>query len=68
MKAVKITLILLTAAAAILFMKANRSLDIREALPFCDGLPPNRYHVAEIVILLIGLGGIARLRRRDDDE
>ena len=68
MKAVKITLILLTAAAAILFMKANRSLDIREALPFCDGQPPNKYHAAGIVILLIWLWGMARLRRRDDDD
>jgi hypothetical protein len=39
MKTVKVTLILLTAAAIIIFMKAGRALDLRRALPFCDGDP-----------------------------
>lgn len=68
MKAVKITLILLIAAAAILFIRSDYQLDIREALPFCDGRRPNKYHLAAIVIIVIWLWGLARLRRRDGDE
>ncbi|MFC1762822.1 hypothetical protein ACFL6U_12185 [Planctomycetota bacterium] len=67
MKAIKITLVLLIAAAAINFIKADNIVDIRKALPFCDGQPPNAYHWGALVITLIFLWGLARLRRRDDD-
>jgi hypothetical protein len=68
MKAMKITLILLVAAATITFMKTDRAIDLRRALPFCDGEPLNVYHVTALVLLLIWLWGMARLRRRDDDR
>jgi hypothetical protein len=67
MKTVKITLILLTAAAVIIFMKAGRAVDLRRALPFCDGEPPNEYHYGALALLLIWLWGMARLRRKDDE-
>jgi len=68
MKATKITLILLTAAAAIIFVKASRVVDLRRTLPFCDGEPPNEYHLGAIAILLIWLWGMGRLRRKDDHD
>lgn len=37
MKAAKVTLIVLIAAAATIFVKADRSVDLRRTLPFCDG-------------------------------
>ena len=68
MKAAKITLILLVAAATITFMKTNRAIDLRRALPFCDGEPPHLYHIGALALLLIWLWGMRRLRRRHDDR
>lgn len=68
MKAAKVTLILLTAAAAVIFVKAGRTVDLRRTLPFCDGEPPNKYHLGALAMLLIWLWGMARLRRKDDDD
>lgn len=68
MKAAKVTLIVLIAAAATLFVKAGRSVDLRRTLPFCDGAPPNKYHVTAIAILLLWLWGMWRLWRKDDDD
>ena len=67
MKALRITFILLGAAAAIHFIKADNAVDIRRALPFCDGDSfPNAYHFGALAIVLIFLWGLARLGRRDD--
>jgi hypothetical protein len=68
MKAVKITLVLLTTAAILHFLKSEEHIDIRRSLPFLDGEPPNTYHVAALAIILIFLWGLSRLGRGDDNE
>ena len=68
MKAIKITFVLLTAAAVLHFLRAEKTIDIRKALPFLDGEPPNAYHIAALAVILIFLWGLIRLGRGNDDE
>jgi len=68
MKATKITLVLLCAAAVLHFLKAEKNIDIRKSLPFLDGEPPNIYHVGALAMILIFFWGLGRLRRHDDEE
>jgi hypothetical protein len=68
LKVIRITLIILVAAAVLSFIRAQKTFDIIKALPFCDGEPVNGYHIGALLICLIGLWGFCRLARRNNDE
>jgi len=67
MKVIKITLIVLVAAAVLSFVRAERTFNIVKALPFFDGEPVNEYHIGAMIICLIALWGFSRLSRRNND-
>ncbi|MFC1764995.1 hypothetical protein ACFL6U_23360 [Planctomycetota bacterium] len=67
MKIIKLALILLFMSSVLSFIKADKSIDIRQALPFCDGEPPNVYHVGALIMILIFLWGINRKGQDEDD-
>lgn len=68
MRATKLTAIILLGAAAISFIKSDRSFNIIRALPFADGEPVNIYHWAALIILLITFWGFYRLTRKKDED
>ena len=65
---IRITLIVLVAAAVLSFVRAQKTFDIVKALPFCDGEPVNGYHIGALLICLIALWGFSRLGRRNIDD
>ena len=67
MKTFKIVLILLTALALIVWARASSDDfgHIARILPFSGGFRPSIYDAAAIAMILICLGGLARLKRRD---
>jgi hypothetical protein len=68
LKIIRITWIVLVAAAVLSFVRAQETFDIVKALPFCDGEPVNSYHIGALIICLIALWGFSRLGRRNNDE
>ena len=64
MKFIKITIIILIAATALNYIRADRAYNIIRALPFCDGEPINNYHWGALAILIITLWGYHRLTRK----
>ena len=68
MRAIKITIVLLITFVVLGFIRAGADFHIARILPFCDGEPVGMYAWAGLVMAGIFLWGLARLRRRKDDE
>ena len=64
MKAVQITLVLVTILALARWVQDGNSFHIVRTLPLLGGHRPGIYDLAGIAMLLITLIGFARLRRR----
>jgi len=63
MKAIKIVIVILVGATVLSFIKAGQVFHIVRVLPFCDGEPVNKYHLAGLVMCAIALWGYYRSRR-----
>ena len=68
MKAIKITIILLVTFTVLAFIRRGADFHIAKILPFCDGEPVSLFSWAGLIMAGLFLWGLARLRRRDDDE
>jgi len=67
-KTIKIVIIILIGATVLSFVKSGQEFHIAKLLPFCDGEPVNRYHLAGLVMCVIALWSYYRLRRRDNND
>ena len=68
MKTIKLTIIILLAAAVLSFIKSDKEFSIIKILPFADGTPVNEYHWAALIVLLITWWGCSRLKKKDDEN
>ena len=68
MKAVKLTIILLAAIAALSFICSEEPLNPAIILPFCDGERVNAYHWGGLAALVITVWGYYRLNNDSEDE
>jgi len=68
MKAIRITLILLSAIVLYGFVASGHNFHIANVLPFCDGEPVSLYHWAGLVMVVIFIRGLNRNKHNRDDD
>ncbi len=70
MKTIKVTLIILVATTALVFVRSGLVFHIAKSLPFCSGQPIEwDYALGALVILVLFVLGLYRLRRnRHEDD
>jgi len=69
MKAAKLTILLIVILVLLNWMRGDYDHSLPEVLPFLGGKDPSRvYDGSALIVILITLIGLARLRKRNNNQ